>query len=280
MRKVVRAISLLVLVSWGLLAPGVLFAEVDCLRLSGAEANPCPQNQAPTTAPTSNTSPGSAAIQSQNYTEYRLLAPLPFIGNTLSLQNGARQDSFANYVNSLYRLLVLVGSVLAVVFFAIGGFLYMTGEALDTKEAGRSRMRGAVLGLLLLLAPYIILNAINPDLLKLSLVIPGVSYRTPTPVTTSGYRYGATAEEHSAADAAGRKIIDAGTLSADRQSLIQSDCVSYGGQLVVTGTSYSCSVDKTSSVITTKNGCKLGQILVDTIDNSTGQTTGSTCQNR
>jgi len=51
----------------------------------------------------------------------------------------------------------------------IGGIEYMTTELISSKEAGKERIRGAILGLLLALGAWTLLNQINPDILKTDL---------------------------------------------------------------------------------------------------------------
>ena len=94
--------------------------------------------------------------------EYQLLAPLPGVPATVN-------QNFATYAQSIITLIIGLSAVLAVLMIMFGGFMYMTGEAINTKEEGRQTMLNAIYGLLLLLACYLILNTINPQLLNLDL---------------------------------------------------------------------------------------------------------------
>ena len=98
--------------------------------------------------------------------EYQLLAPIPEAGFTSNPAN-----NFGSYAASLIRLIIGAATVLAIIMFIFGGFAYMTSESLSAKGAGRETMMNAVGGLVLLLASYLILNTINPNLLNLNLNI-------------------------------------------------------------------------------------------------------------
>ncbi len=90
--------------------------------------------------------------------------PLPFLkGNT--------SPTPCEYIRALYIWgLTIVGAV-AVTSLAIGGFLYMTGQA----QKGKDYLLSTFLGLLLLLGSWLILNTINPDLAKLKCDLPALT---------------------------------------------------------------------------------------------------------
>ncbi len=74
----------------------------------------------------------------------------------------------AQYLNAVYRYGVTLGSLLAVLMLMIGGVMYMMGGLNQTMiSKAKSMMSGAVLGLILLLGTYVLLNTINPNLIKL-----------------------------------------------------------------------------------------------------------------
>ncbi|MEN9582364.1 MAG: hypothetical protein RL641_318 [Candidatus Parcubacteria bacterium] len=70
-----------------------------------------------------------------------------------------------SYFGLMYKILIGLAGVLAVVMIFFGGVQYMTSDALGEKEGGREKIRNAVLGLIIALGSYAILNTINPDLL-------------------------------------------------------------------------------------------------------------------
>lgn len=96
--------------------------------------------------------------------EYQLLAPIPGLENV-------DQEDFAGYAQTIVNIVIGAAAVLAVLMFMFGGFMYMVGESLQTKGEGSKTMQNAVLGLLLILFSYLILETINPNLLNLNLKI-------------------------------------------------------------------------------------------------------------
>jgi len=76
------------------------------------------------------------------------------------------------YINYLYLFgLGLVG-VAALISLVIGGFMYMLSDTVTTKDKAREYISGAIYGLILALAAYLILNTINPDLVNWSIILP------------------------------------------------------------------------------------------------------------
>lgn len=111
-----------------------------------------------------------ALIASAQDNTYTVLAPLPGIGDTDS-----RTTTLKDYVPALFKLAIGLSAVAAVVMIVIGGFQYMTSDALKGKESGRERVKNAVIGLVLVITAYLILWTINPKLLELNLSIDPVS---------------------------------------------------------------------------------------------------------
>jgi hypothetical protein len=67
---------------------------------------------------------------------------------------------------------VIIGSILAVAFIVIGGAQYMTTDMYQKKTAGKERIKNAVLGLVFLIAGYLIFSEINPRILTLDFNYP------------------------------------------------------------------------------------------------------------
>ncbi|MEK7499596.1 MAG: hypothetical protein AAB649_03245, partial [Patescibacteria group bacterium] len=70
----------------------------------------------------------------------------------------------------MYKLAVAAASVLAVLMIVIGGFTYVSSDAMGNKEEGKHQIKAAFGGLLLILASYIILNTVNPQLVSISII--------------------------------------------------------------------------------------------------------------
>jgi hypothetical protein len=73
------------------------------------------------------------------------------------------------YVEALYKLSIAVGAMLAVIQIIFAGVQYMLTDVIPSKSDAISRIRGALLGLVILLGAVLILETINPDLLNLNI---------------------------------------------------------------------------------------------------------------
>ena len=85
---------------------------------------------------------------------------------------------FSDFLVALFNIAISVGAILAVLRIAYAGFRYMTPDALGSKQASREMIQNAVMGLLLLLAIVLILERINPDLLKMNFELSGSGTQT------------------------------------------------------------------------------------------------------
>ena len=121
-------------------------------------------------------------------TDYYPLAPLPGVGTcttdssgkqTCVVKTGPNCDAngknctpgpgFAGYLNALITLFIGICAILAMIMIVMGGIEYMTSELVSSKEHGKETITHAILGLLLALGAYALLNTINPDLLNINL---------------------------------------------------------------------------------------------------------------
>jgi len=73
----------------------------------------------------------------------------------------------SSYINGVFAFAIGIGAVVAVLRLAYAGFLYMGSDMWTSKGKAREVIGDVVLGLFLLLAIWLILNQINPDILKL-----------------------------------------------------------------------------------------------------------------
>jgi Type IV secretion system pilin len=90
----------------------------------------------------------------------------------ISPQSPEIGGDFGQVVNSIYKLSIRIGGAVAVAMFVYGGIMYMVqpfGIAGEGISKAKERMQNAVLGLLMLLATWIIFNQINPDILNLKI---------------------------------------------------------------------------------------------------------------
>lgn len=107
---------------------------------------------------------------------YVELAPLPGActnvtvgGVTTCVVKVGTGNSLGQYINTLYKLAVASASVLAVLMILVGGFKYVSSDAIGNKEEGKETIKAALGGMLLILASWVILNTINPQLVSLKI---------------------------------------------------------------------------------------------------------------
>lgn len=129
---------------------------------------------------------------------YNLLAPIPCVGGDCSGQL-ATETTLPQYVKGFIQLSIGISAVFAIVMIVIGGFQYMTSDALQGKQDGKTRIKNSAIGILLIAASFIILQTINPDLLDIKLKIDA------SPTAQSGTQTG----QLSAGSIAGRRMTDA-----------------------------------------------------------------------
>lgn len=107
--------------------------------------------------------------------EYKMLAPLPGI-----TKDGSNDTStIASYIPGMVQLIIALAGAMAVVMIIIGGIQYMSSDAFSGKEEGKNRIWNAIWGLMLAISAFVILNTLNPDLVKFNLIIPGLEGGAP-----------------------------------------------------------------------------------------------------
>jgi Type IV secretion system pilin len=67
----------------------------------------------------------------------------------------------------MLKIAIGLAAVLSMVMIVAGGIEYMTSELISSKEEGKKRITNAVLGLIVALGAFLILNTINPDLIDI-----------------------------------------------------------------------------------------------------------------
>src|SRR3989338_3012447 len=76
--------------------------------------------------------------------------------------------NFSDFINGLFKFAIAIGAIVAVLRLAYAGYLYMgQSDMWSHKGEARDIIKDVTIGLLLLLAIYLILYQINPDILKL-----------------------------------------------------------------------------------------------------------------
>jgi len=117
--------------------------------------------------------------------QYELLVKdLPYVGQDAS---GAAYP-LALYINRFFQLGLAIAVLLAVVLFVYNGVIYMTSDVVGNKSQAIGNLKGIVGGLLLAFSIFIILEAINPDLVNFQLfqtlgIVKGEIQKPPSGVT-------------------------------------------------------------------------------------------------
>ncbi len=114
--------------------------------------------------------PEDTSPEASTDTTYTLLQPLGDFSKIDTLPNEATNPCpFGNYFNIMFKIFLGVCAVLAMIMIVWGGVQYMTSDLATSKEEGKKYMTNAILGLLLALGAFAILNTLNPDLLTICL---------------------------------------------------------------------------------------------------------------
>jgi hypothetical protein len=107
---------------------------------------------------------------------YTPLEPLP--GAPPINQNSS---GLGTYLNSWYKILISISGMFAVLMLVIAGVRYMGSSVPGVMKMAKEQAWAAVFGLVLLAASWLILNTINPQLLKFNLTPPTPSTNQNTP---------------------------------------------------------------------------------------------------
>jgi hypothetical protein len=103
--------------------------------------------------------------------KYCMLAPLGgFVGDN-GVIDMSQGNALGTYLNTLYKMGIIVATLLAVIMITFGGLKYASTDAIGGKSEGKEMIRQALLGLLLAFMSYLILYQINPKLLNSDLNI-------------------------------------------------------------------------------------------------------------
>ncbi|MEK7647330.1 MAG: hypothetical protein AAB378_03125 [Patescibacteria group bacterium] len=142
---------------------------------------------------------------------YSLLAPLPGYAPP-----AAGQSLISAYFSALFRFAIVAASILAVIVIIIAGLKYVgaAGNPAVINDA-KDQIFWAILGLILALSSWMILNIINPELLELKLEIKPTKdiqsaeslFTDNTPGCNSGFCWLAT--ESACTNFNGKKVDDA-----------------------------------------------------------------------
>lgn len=80
-----------------------------------------------------------------------------------------QNPDFAAIFSGLFKTAIAAGAILAVLRLGYAGFMYMTSDIWSKKDQAKKILQDTVLGLALLLAVWVILFQINPNILNLDI---------------------------------------------------------------------------------------------------------------
>lgn len=123
---------------------------------------------------------GALVAHAQGYTP---LAPLP---GTFTEAGETKITNLSTYLSGMLKLLIAAGGALAILMAIIAGTKYVAaGISPDAKSTAKSDLTNAFIGLALILSSYLILNSINPKLVKFNLSLPLVTIVPSVPPTST-----------------------------------------------------------------------------------------------
>lgn len=102
--------------------------------------------------------------------EFKPLVGIPGIPTT--------NATFGDYMNALYALAISLAGLLAVVKIVIAGAKYMLSDIVTSKEDAKKDIKGALFGLLIVLAAALILYVINPQLAQNNIILSEIKVDT------------------------------------------------------------------------------------------------------
>lgn len=95
---------------------------------------------------------------------YEIEVSIPSFGDEAK---AGQKVTLADYIRYIYLFALAAVGVTALGVLVYGGFQYMTSDLVTSKEEAKKWIWGALSGLVLALAAYLILNTINPDLVEI-----------------------------------------------------------------------------------------------------------------
>ncbi|KND51525.1 MAG: hypothetical protein AB202_03070 [Parcubacteria bacterium C7867-007] len=86
------------------------------------------------------------------------------------LDNVIGESTLPGFINNLYRLLIGAAAIVAVVEIIWAGFLFMnSNDSISANKKAKQKITNAIIGLVLVLSPYVVFSVINPKILDVNL---------------------------------------------------------------------------------------------------------------
>lgn len=159
---------------------GRLMSEQKC-RLPSTETPP----------PAASTTPRTGGVPATQLTPSipQLAVPIPGVTITAPTQNSDGTISvpyLAQYISGIYRYLLGISTIVAIIMVIYGGFLYLLASTGIQVASGKTIIQDALIGLVVLYGSYFILWNVNPDLVSLRPITLRSVRSLPLEVNTEG----------------------------------------------------------------------------------------------
>lgn len=103
--------------------------------------------------------------------EYTALAPLPLGEGGTELT----KYTISTYLSGMFKLIIALGAAVAVVMGITGGIQYVaSGISPSARSGAKERITNAIIGLVIVLTSYLILNTIDPKLVAFNFQLPPI----------------------------------------------------------------------------------------------------------
>jgi type IV secretory pathway VirB2 component (pilin) len=149
--------------------------------------------------------------------EFVPLAPIP------GLTEGAdasSTDGLPTFFNNLYKFLIGIAAILAIIQIIRSGIeLALNQGSVSEILSAKGRVAQAIFGLVLVLTPALVFDIINPDILRLSVSLPDITY---TERSFDGYSFSTTTQNGSRFSVRGTYLQEAVFSSPDK-ALAEAD---------------------------------------------------------
>lgn len=84
------------------------------------------------------------------------------------------QGDLYTCINKLYKFAIVIGATIGVFFLVLGGYYYMGSDGnQESVDKAKDMLMSTITAMVILLAGYILLKAINPDLIQFKQIQPG-----------------------------------------------------------------------------------------------------------
>jgi heme/copper-type cytochrome/quinol oxidase subunit 4 len=93
-------------------------------------------------------------------------------------------DGLSNYLNSTYSFVLILIAITAVFYLIYGGMVYLTTDIANKQKQGKEIIVRVITGLVFVFSVWVILNSINPNILKNNLTLGVINTVTGTPTDT------------------------------------------------------------------------------------------------